>query len=67
MNNQVEETKTWPDLAIGLFERLTGRGAEIRYDFDNMQVEVPSKAGADAEHALWKVSGSLNIKTSQAQ
>jgi hypothetical protein len=31
MNEQ--HTKTWPDLAIGLYERLTGRNAEITYEF----------------------------------
>jgi hypothetical protein len=25
------DTKNWPDLAIGLYERLTGRGAEMRF------------------------------------
>lgn len=45
-------TKTWPDLAIGLYDRLTGRNAEITYDFDKMTVEVPSGTGENAEHAL---------------
>lgn len=61
--NETTETKNWPDLAIGLFERLTGRGAEICYDFRNMEVQVPSKVGADADHALWKVNGVLIIRT----
>ena len=25
------ETKTWPELAGGLYDKLTGRGAEITY------------------------------------
>ena len=25
---------TWPDLAISLYDRLTGRGAEIAYEFE---------------------------------
>ncbi|MBX9667095.1 MAG: hypothetical protein K2X93_05720 [Candidatus Obscuribacterales bacterium] len=29
MNDLTNEPKNWPDLAIGLFERLTGGGAEI--------------------------------------
>ncbi len=58
-----QHTKTWPDLAIGLYDRLTGRGAEIRYDFDNMHVKIPSGAGADADHAEWVFSGSLTIRT----
>ncbi|MEM1424236.1 MAG: hypothetical protein AAGH64_09555 [Planctomycetota bacterium] len=58
-----EHTKTWPDLAIGLYDRLTGRGAEITYDFDNMEIHVPSGTGENAEHARWKLSGTIRIRT----
>ena len=56
-------TTTWPDLAIGLYDRLTGRGAEITYDFDDLAVEVPSRAGNGSEHARWKVDGTVRITT----
>lgn len=61
----VDETTTWPDLAIGLYERLTGRGATITYKFEEMEVDVPSKAGDDAEHAHWRVDGTLRITTEE--
>jgi hypothetical protein len=32
----------WSDLAIGLYDRLTGRKAEITYEFDNLHVKIPS-------------------------
>ncbi len=57
------ETKTWPELAIGLYDQLTKRNAEITYVFDDMSVDVPSKAGTDAKHANWKINGSIKIKT----
>ena len=56
-------TKRWPDLAIGLYDRLTGRGAEICYDFDNMRIKIPSGTGSEAEHADWAFTGSLRIRT----
>lgn len=56
-------TETWPDLAIGLYDRLTGRNAEITYDFDHLQVDVPSRTGADADRARWEVSGTVRITT----
>ena len=28
------DTRNWPDLAIGLYDKLTGRNAEITYEFD---------------------------------
>jgi hypothetical protein len=60
-----EHTKNWPDLAIGLYERLTGAGAEITYNFEDMNVEIPSGTGADADHAKWVINGKLKISTSE--
>ena len=56
-------TTSWPDLAIGLYDRLTGRNAEITYEMDNLKVRVPSGTGPDAEHAEWQVSGKVTIHT----
>lgn len=58
-----QETTTWPDLAIGLYDRLTGRDAEIAYNFDNFELQIPSSTSADAQHARWKMNGSLRITT----
>ena len=60
---RIEETQTWPDLAISLYDRLTGRNAEITYDFDEMEVDVPSQAGSDADHARWRVDGTITVST----
>jgi len=65
--DQTEETSTWPELAIGLYDRLTGRGAEIVYEFEDMAVDVPSKVGDDAEHAHWRVDGTLRITTKERE
>jgi hypothetical protein len=56
-------TTTWPDLAIGLYDRLTGRNAEITYEFDNVELRVPSAANENASLAPWKVNGTLRIRT----
>ena len=47
MASEVNDTKTWPELAAGLYDKLTGRGAEINDQFDNLEVEVPSKVVAE--------------------
>jgi hypothetical protein len=57
------KTQSWPDLAIGLYDRLTGRGAEITYEAQDLNVDVPSKVGADAERTRWVVSGTLKVRT----
>ena len=56
-------TTNWPDLAIGLYDRLTGRNAEITYDFDDMHLKVPSGTGGNAEHAKWVLTGSVKVRT----
>lgn len=66
-DDRIDETTTWPDLAIGLYDRLTGRNAEIEYAFDEMQVEVPSGTGADAEHAQWGLDGTVTITTRERE
>ena len=63
MTNDVKDTRTWPELGIGLYDKLTGRGSEITYDFEDFEVLVPSSAGSGAEHARWQVSGRLKIST----
>lgn len=58
-----EQTSNWPELAIQLYDKLTGRGAEITYDFENMEIFVPADAGDSAPAACWKVNGVLKIRT----
>ncbi len=59
----VKHTSTWPELAIGLYEALTEKKAEITYHFEDMKVEIPSGTGPEAQHALWKLDGKLRIST----
>jgi hypothetical protein len=59
-----EHTTNWPDLAMGLFDQLTGRNAEIAYELADMHVKIPSGTGAQAEHAEWIFSGTMKIRTS---
>lgn len=58
-----EETQTWPELAVSLYERLTGRGAEITYEFDDLSVDVPSRTGDDPKYAHWRLNGSMSVRT----
>ena len=59
----MEHTTSWPELAIGLYEKLTERNAEITYEFKNLRVYVPSGVGAGAKHAAWQLDGVLKIRT----
>ena len=57
-----EQTRDWSELAISLYDRLTGRNAEITYEADDMEVWVPSGVGEDASHAKWKLNGAIRIR-----
>ena len=61
MSNQTHTT--WPELAIDLYDKLTGRGAEITYEFENLEIAVPSSATSGAASASWKLNGVLKIRT----
>jgi hypothetical protein len=56
-------TTTWPELGMSLYEALTGRGAEITYEFENLEILVPSSATASAVHAKWVLNGIVKIRT----
>lgn len=62
-----EKTKTaqatWPDFAVSLYDKLTGRGAEITYEFQDFNIYIPSRLGEEADHFHWKMNGTLNIRT----
>lgn len=57
------EIQTWPDLAIGLYDKLTGRGAEITYRFEDVAVGVPNAARPDAPAIPWKINGTIRVST----
>ena len=57
------DTRTWPELAIGLYDKLTERNAEIAYDFADFEVAIPSSTQDEAENARWKLNGTIRIST----
>lgn len=63
--NQSEATQNWPELAIGLFDKLTGRGAQINYEFDDFELDVPARTGnQEVSSARWRMNGTVRITTS---
>lgn len=64
MSNSNNDTRNWPELAIGLYDKLTGRNAEITYEFENFRLGVPSAADSNAATANWQMNGTLKIRTS---
>ena len=56
------DIQTWRDLESGLWDKLTGRGAETTYKFQNMEVQVPSSTSETAPQIKWKISGAVKIR-----
>ena len=63
MAHKTQDTNNWPEMFDGLYERLTGNNAEISYDFDNFNIDVPSSTADDSPQAHWKFNGKLRITT----
>jgi hypothetical protein len=57
-----EEHLTWPQAAVDLFDLLTGRKAEVTYQFDNLEIHVPAETGPDTDHAIWKLNGAIKVR-----
>ncbi|REK15575.1 MAG: hypothetical protein DWQ37_09290 [Planctomycetota bacterium] len=58
-----QETHTWPELAIGLYDKLTERDAAISYAFDQFELGIPSSTSGDPKLAVWRIHGTLKITT----
>lgn len=60
-------TRTCPELAAGLYDKLTGRDAEISYAFEDFELKIPSSTASDAQHALWKMDGTIRVSTKNGE
>jgi len=50
-------------MAMEIFDKLTGREAEVIYEFENLEIFVPAYHAEDAKLARWKLNGVLKIRT----
>ena len=57
------DAKRGPGPSAGRSERLTGRGSEITYQFEDFELLIPSSASDDATHAKWKMNGVIKVRT----
>ena len=63
MAERVKDTNNWPEVFHGLYDRLNGSNAEIAYNFDDFEIDVPSSTSENAPHAHWKFNGTMRITT----
>lgn len=59
-STDVDETRNWPELFAKVYDEVSnGDGAAIR--LQEMEIQVPSKTGEDADHAYWQVDGTIEL------
>ncbi len=61
-DKDAEPIRDWAELAANIYDQLTGRNAEIIYEFQDMKFDVPTGPGDNASHYRWGVSGALVIR-----
>jgi hypothetical protein len=64
VKNQVNKVPNGANLLTDLFDRLTGKGAEISYNFERLEIDIPRAAGPQGQElcrAKWVVNGRLTI------
>lgn len=64
-SEQTPKSSHWADLLAELFDRLTGKEAEVTYTFENLEINVPEAVGPDGKtlgKAKWTINGKVLIK-----
>lgn len=67
-NSSEKDSKSasqWADLLADLFDRLTGKEAEVTYTFENLEINLPEAVGPDGKtlgSAKWTINGKILIK-----
>ncbi|MDQ3873574.1 MAG: hypothetical protein M3258_08205 [Thermoproteota archaeon] len=54
----------WAEVIGQLFDRLTGKGASVTYNFDNLIIDMPraqGPGGRDMGSAKWTINGRIVI------
>jgi hypothetical protein len=54
----------WAEVIGQLFDRLTGKGASVTYNFDNLVIDIPkaqAPGGRDMGAAKWTINGRIVI------
>ena len=62
--NLQQTTSQWAEIIGQLFDRLTGKGASVTYNFDNLVIDIPraqGPGGKDLGSAKWTVNGRVVI------
>ena len=64
MNNQENtgQSSDWVHMATTLYGKLSGINAEVSFNFENLEIDMPGK-GPNTPPANWRLNGVLRIRT----
>jgi hypothetical protein len=67
LGKKVEENKSnMISVVSQLVDKLTGKDLAIKYEFDNLQIDIPKATGPDGKElgsAKWKINGKIIISS----
>ena len=63
-NKMQQSGSQWAEVIGQLFDRLTGKGASVTYNFDNLVIDIPKAQGPGGQEmgsAKWVINGRIMI------
>lgn len=65
-NSQKQEPGNWTELLTQLVDKMTGKDVSIRYEFDDLEIDVPKATGPGGRElgsAKWMINGRIIISS----
>jgi hypothetical protein len=59
--DEVAETRNWPELVTSVYSAASGGGGSLSIRVQDMDIQVPSRTGPDAEQAHWNIDGTIEF------
>ena len=59
-----QSSSQWAEIIAQLFDRLTGKGASVTYNFENLVIDLPraqGPGGREMGSAKWIINGRIMI------
>ena len=63
--NVEQNASKWSELIKEFVDKLTGKDVTVTYEFDNLEIDMPSASagGQEIGSAKWKINGKFVIST----
>ncbi len=65
-DSQRQDSGKWTELLTQLVNKMTGKDISIKYEFNNLEIDVPKATGPGGQElgsAKWMINGSIIISS----